>query len=95
MKNEEDSAGYVTALRVARVNLTNSARICRDGEKAARERGDALAADRLKGEARGFSVVANMIYEVLNRSVDDWGKIAEAYGARGGTAYHSPPASRG
>ncbi len=88
MKNEEDStsAGYVSALRATRADLLNSAKKCRDREKAARERGDTRTADTLKGEALGFSVVSNMIDEVLNRSVDDWGKIAEAYGAKGGTA---------
>ncbi len=83
---DSTSAGYVSALKVAKADLLNSARKCLKGEKAARKRGDTLRADTLKGEALAFSIVANMIDEVVNRSVDDWRKMAEGYGAKGGTA---------
>ena len=83
---DSTSAGYVSALRATRADLLNSARKCRDREKAARERGDTRTADTLKGEALAFSIVANMIDELVNRSADDWRKMAEGYGAEGGTA---------
>ncbi len=77
---DSTSAGYVSALRATRADLLNSAKKCLEGEKAARKRGDTRTADTLKGEALGFSVVSNMIDEVLNRR-----KVAEGYGAKGGT----------
>ncbi len=83
---DSTSAGYVSALRATRADLLNSARRCRDREKAARKRGDTRTADTLKGEALAFSIVANKIDEVVNRSADDWRKMAEGYGAKGGTA---------
>ena len=93
MKNQtepimEDSVttAYVSVLETTRMDLLNSARKCHEGERAARKLGDTLKADKLKGDSLGLKVVANMIYEVLNRSVDDWGKVEEAYRTKGGTA---------
>ncbi len=82
---DSTSAGYVSALRATRADLLMSARKCLEGEKAARKRGDTRKADTLKGEALAFSIVANMIDEVVNRSADDWRKMEEGYGAKGGT----------